>query len=64
MVVPLGTSAERPGSPEVGHTRYNKQLEYLETWNGEEWQRSAGEGAEVTDVVLKELVDIYTIVLG
>ena len=22
-----------PGAPEVGHTRYNTQLEYLETWN-------------------------------
>ena len=49
---------------QIGDSRYNTDEEYLETWNGEEWQRSAGEGAEVTDELLKELVDIYTIVLG
>ena len=64
LVIPTGTEAEQNPSPIEGETRYNTDQEYLETWNGEEWQRSAGEGAEVTDVVLKELVDIYAIVLG
>lgn len=64
LVIPSGTEAEQNSSPIEGETRYNTDQEYLETWNGEEWQRSAGEGAEVTDVVLKELVDIYAIVLG
>jgi hypothetical protein len=64
LVIPAGTEAEQNSSPLEGETRYNTDQEYLETWNGEEWQRSAGEGAEVTDVVLKELVDIYAIVLG
>ena len=64
LVIPVGTEAQQNSSPVEGETRYNTDQEYLETWNGEEWQRSAGEGAEVTDVVLKELVDIYAIVLG
>ena len=64
LVIPVGTEAQQNPSPIEGETRYNSDQEYLETWNGEEWQRSAGEGAEVTDVVLKELVDIYAIVLG
>lgn len=64
LVIPAGTEAEQNSSPLEGETRYNTDQEYLETWNGEEWQRSAGEGAEVNDVVLKELVDIYAIVLG
>ena len=64
LVIPVGTEAQQNPSPIEGETRYNTDQEYLETWNGEEWQRSAGEGAEVTDVVLKELVDIYAIVLG
>ena len=50
--------------PEIGETRYNTDQAYLETWNGDSWQRSAGEGEEVTDAVLKEFVDIYTLVLG
>ena len=64
LVIPTGTEAEQLSSPEPGTSRYNTDQEYLETWNGDSWQRSAGEGEEVTDAVLKELVDIYTIVLG
>lgn len=64
LVIPTGTEAQQNPSPIEGETRYNSDQEYLETWNGEKWQRSAGEGAEVTDVILKELVDIYAIVLG
>ena len=64
LVIPVGTEAQQNPSPIEGETRYNSDQGYLETWNGEKWQRSAGEGAEVTDVILKELVDIYAIVLG
>lgn len=64
LVIPYGTTAERPLTPEVGDTRWNLDLEILETWNGTAWQRSAGEGETVTEDVLKELIDIYTLVLG
>lgn len=64
LVIPFGTTAEQPLTPEVGETRWNTDETYLETWNGTVWQRSAGEGESVTDEVLKELVDIYTLVLG
>ena len=32
-----------PEHLEVGHTRYNTQLEYPETWNGSNWINAAGE---------------------
>ena len=64
LVVPYGTTAERSGSPEIGDTRWNLDLGYLETWTGTEWQRSAGEGETVTEEIFKELMDIYTLVLG
>jgi len=64
IVVPYGTELERPVAPNTGDTRWNTEEGYLETYNGTAWQRSAGEGEEVTEDVLKELVDIYTIVLG
>jgi hypothetical protein len=68
LVVPVGNDAQRTVTPQPGETRYTNEdgagLGYLETYNGEAWQRSAGEGEEVTDEVLKELVDIYTLVLG
>lgn len=64
LVVPYGTEAERTIAPEIGETRYNTEAGWLETYNGTEWQRSAGEGEEVTIDILKELTDIYTLVLG
>jgi hypothetical protein len=69
LVIPIGPIADRNSSPVSGETRYNTESsgsEYLETYNGETsaWQRSAGEGEEVTDDVLKELVDLYILVLG
>jgi hypothetical protein len=64
LVVPVGLTAEQTPTPQIGETRYNTELQYLETFNGTTWQRSAGEGEEVTEEILKELVDIYTLVLG
>ena len=75
LVIPVGNDAERNSTPVTGETRYSTQagaaLGFLEIYNetgGEDelgaWQRAAGEGEEVTDVILKELVDIYTLVLG
>ena len=64
VVVPFGLESERTTLPLLGETRYNTEAGNLETYNGEAWQRSAGEGEEVTEDILKELVDIYAIVLG
>jgi hypothetical protein len=64
LVIPYGTTAERSGSPEIGDTRWNLDLLYLETWNGTEWQPSTGEDESVTEETFKELMDIYTLVLG
>jgi hypothetical protein len=67
LVVPFGTEAERTIAPIIGETRYNTETpgsEFLETYNGDAWQASAGEGEEVTANILKELTDIYTLVLG
>lgn len=64
LVVPSGTDAERPISPTAGLTRWNTQRDYLETYNGVEWQRSAGEGETVTAEIMGEILDIYTLVLG
>jgi hypothetical protein len=64
LVVPFGTEAERTVTPVTGETRYNTEAGYLETYTGDGWQRSAGAGEEVTEDILKELVDIYALVLG
>lgn len=64
LVVPFGSTSQRTVAPQTGESRYNTEEGYLETYNGELWQRSAGEGEEVTEEILKELTDLYTIVLG
>ena len=64
LVVPFGLTSERTVAPQTGESRYNTEEGYLETYNGDAWQRSAGEGEEVTADILKELTDIYTLVLG
>lgn len=42
LVVPSGTTAQRPATPVVGDFRYNTTLTYYEVWDGTEWQRILG----------------------
>ena len=69
LVVPSGNNAQRLATPQLGETRYNTQaganLGFMETYNQDgEWQRSAGAGDEVTEDILKDLADLYILVLG
>ena len=63
MVVPQGTTAERPLSPEVGHTRYNLDLEYVETWNGTNWINAAGEVESIETDDVEQLAYLYNLIL-
>ena len=63
MVVPQGTTAQRPTSPEVGHTRYNLTLEYLETWNGSNWINAAGEVESIESDDVEQLAYIFNLIL-
>ena len=63
MVVPQGTTAQRPVSPEVGHTRYNLTLEYLETWNGSNWINAAGEVESIEASDVEELAYVFNLIL-
>ena len=64
LVIPWGNTISRPPSPELGDTRWNTSDDQLETWNGTEWQRSAGTGEDVDANTINELLGLYTIVLG
>jgi len=63
MVIPQGTTLERPSSPEIGHTRYNLTLEYVETWNGTSWINAAGEVESIEANDVEELAYIYNLIL-
>ena len=64
IVIPWGTDAERPAVPYTGDVRWNTEQDYLEVYNGTEYQRATGTGPIVDDVVMREFIDLYTIVLG
>lgn len=38
LVLPAGTTAERPASPQDGHTRYNTTIGGLEIYSSSEWK--------------------------
>ena len=63
MVIPQGTTAQRPGTPEVGHTRYNLDLEYVETWNGSNWINAAGEVESIESNDVEELAYLFNLIL-
>lgn len=48
MLVPFGTTAQRPSSPSAGYARYNSDKNILEYWNGTTWLGAGFEDVDVT----------------
>lgn len=46
--MPVGTTAQRPGSPTTGQTRFNTSLGSTEIYNGSNWQTLVGSGTTTT----------------
>tara|TARA_B100000925_G_scaffold50697_1_gene33021 strand:- start:5955 stop:9488 length:3534 start_codon:yes stop_codon:yes gene_type:complete len=63
IVPPQGNSSQRPTSPEVGNTRYNTELERVETWNGSNWVNSAGEVESILTGDVEELAYLFNLIL-
>jgi hypothetical protein len=64
IIIPAGPELDRRVSPEVGETRWNTDLEYIECYDGTTWIVSIGPG-EVVDVEdMSALGNIYTLILG
>jgi len=63
--IPTGTSAERGSGNQVGDTRYNTDTEFMETWDGNVWQISAGGGgATISQEEMENLILEYSLALG
>jgi hypothetical protein len=45
MTIPVGTIAERPGSPVVGMSRWNSSFNDFEIWDGTGWRSFTGSQA-------------------
>ena len=63
MIPPLGDTSQRPTSPEIGNTRYNTQLERVETWNGTNWINAAGEVESILEGDVEELAYLFNLIL-
>ena len=63
MVVPFGTDAQRPSTPEVGHTRFSTTNEYLETYNGTTWINAAGQVEAILEDDVSDLSFLWNIIL-
>jgi hypothetical protein len=63
MVIPVGDTSQRVGS-EVGATRWNNQIGYMECFDGTVWQVATGGGIVVTAPIMEELGQIYTLIFG
>lgn len=64
FVIPSGATGDRRSTPELGESRWNTQLGYLESWDGTQWAISTGGGAEVTTELMEDLSYVWNLVLG
>jgi hypothetical protein len=64
FVIPAGTSAERPPTPELGDTRWNITEQYLECFDGSVYVVATGGGDLVTQQFMEDLGFIYSAILG
>ncbi len=71
IAFPLGVSAERRATPEVGETRFNTEKQYLEVYTGNPsqgesgWVSAIGAESGIVDAnVVEGFLDIWTLVLG
>jgi hypothetical protein len=64
MLIPAGPTSQRTVSPEVGETRWNTDVGYVECYDGSTWIVSIGPGDVVSETDMSQLINIYSLILG
>jgi hypothetical protein len=67
LLIPAGTTAQRPLVSEVGDTRWNTDNpanQYLECFDGTLWNTSVGAGGNITSQDMDDLSNAYILILG
>jgi cytoskeletal protein CcmA (bactofilin family) len=64
VVVPVGTTPQRPDTPETGETRWNTTDEILEVWDGSVFVDAAGTSAFITQEIFDDIITEYTLMFG
>jgi len=63
FVIPVGTSAQRTFN-EIGDTRWNVELGYLECFDGSVYLPATGGGSVITPAIQQELSELWTLIMG
>lgn len=61
--LPVGNNSQRPFG-ELGETRWNTEVGYLECFDGTVYQVATGGGVVVTPAFMQELGELYSLILG
>ena len=64
LSLPSGPTAQRPSNPEVGDTRWNTDLQYMECFDGSTYIIATGPGETINRAKMEELGNIWTLILA
>ena len=64
VVIPAGSTPQRPLAPEIGDTRWNTDIGRLECWDGSVYVVATGPGATIGEVEMTDLQFVYAVMLG
>jgi hypothetical protein len=62
--LPSGPTAQRPANPEVGDTRWNTDLQFMECFDGSTYIIATGPGETINRAKMEELGNIWTLILA
>ena len=64
LVIPSGGSQSRRSTPEIGETRWNVALGYLEIYTANGWTDASGSGATVSAAEMDEIMNEFILIFG
>lgn len=53
LTMPVGTTSERPATPQLGQTRFNSATSFLEYYNGTEWINASAMALSITSQTIQ-----------
>jgi hypothetical protein len=64
IAIPSGGTGDRRLIPEVGETRWNTDLQYIECFDGTVWTVATGAGDVIDTYTMQDLGNVYSLILG
>jgi hypothetical protein len=64
VVFPYGSSSERRPTPELGETRFNTEIGYLEVYNSTDWIPALGTSGAASLETVEETMNLWSLILG